>query len=89
MRKERIRLPGTTGGQDRRRVEPASFEEAWSARSVIRDVFEQADRGYLKVLDTNSTFFDYDAEVDEMLLDLDFRTSRSSCRTTARRRPGR
>ena len=87
MRNERIPLPIRAARPYGRRAVPAAFEDALSARAVIRDVFEQTDRGYLEVLDENSTFFDYDAEVDETLIDLDFCTSRFSHRRTARRRP--
>jgi len=40
--------------------------------SIVPDMAEYAERGYLNLLDTNNTFFDYDTELDEDWYDLDF-----------------
>ena len=64
------------------------FERAFAAAGVIREATEDVEDGYLPVLDSNSTYFDYDTDVDERLLDLDFCTNRFSSGKATRRRPG-
>jgi hypothetical protein len=49
---------------------------------------ECAERGYRDILDTNSTYFDYDTEIDEDWYALDFVRGSPGLRTT-RQRQGR
>ncbi len=45
---------------------------AFHIAAIRPDIKSYAERGYLNILDTNNTYFDYDMELDDLWLDLDF-----------------
>ena len=53
---------------------------------IVPNITEYVDRGYLNILDTNNTYFDYDSDIDNDWFDIKFPKGSPVPRSNVRRR---